>query len=326
MRVLLLIVIASICGLPILVSAQPNDRPIIGILVGAAKENDRAVEALRIGLSELGYVHGNNIRIEFRTAQGHYDRFSALASELVALKPDVIIVTNNGAAQALKRATSTLPIVLLNIFDPVSENLVTNLSHPGGNITGLTSLAEELIGKRLQLLKEATPNLSTVAVLRNPPTPPARATLKTTEHLEAAARSMSITLKSIVVTKPEELRTALKTLAKVNPQGVFVTDGALFYLERRALVNNMAEARLPAIYATRAFAEEGGLMSYGVDYADQARRAAVYVDKILRGAKPGELPIEQPTKFELVINLKTAKALGITIPESILLRADEIIR
>jgi putative ABC transport system substrate-binding protein len=312
-------------GAATVIPAQPNGQAIVGVLVGAARPDDKAVEALREGLRGLGHVDGRNVKVEFRTAQGHYDRLPALVAELVQLKPDVIIVTHDGAAQTLKRATSTIPIVLLNISDPVLADLVTNLSHPGGNITGLTSMAAELIPKRLQLLKEAIPQLSRVTVLR-PPTLAARYSLKVIQELETAAPSMSIKLKFIEVTKPEELRPAFKRTTEGNQQGVYVADGALFYSERKTLAKLAIEARVPAIYATRVFAEDGGLMSYGVDYADQARRAAVYVGKILKGAKPGDLPIEQPTKFELVVNLKTAKVLGITIPESILLRADEVIR
>ena len=296
----------------------------MGLLVGAAKPDDKAVEAFRDGLRHLGYLDGRTVKLEFRTAEGDFENLPALAAELVKLQPDVIVVTNDSAARILKRATSTIPIVLLNIFDPVLAGLVTNLARPGGNITGLTSMASELIPKRLQLLQEAIPKLSAVTILRNPGPGSQGTQQKIVDELQRAGSSLSLNTRFLEINKPEQLSQAFRSAPGV--QGVYVSDGALFYRERKTIAKLAADARIPVIYATRVFAEDGGLMSYGVDYADQARRAAVYVDKILRGAKPGDLPIERPTKFELVVNLKTAKALGITIPESILLRADEVIR
>jgi putative ABC transport system substrate-binding protein len=309
------------------VLAQQDSVAVVGLLVGAAAPNDRAVEAFRAGMRELGHEEGRNLKIEFRTAEGHPDRLPRLAEELVQLRPDVIVVGNETGARLLKRATSTIPIVLVNNTDPVGGGLVSNLSHPGGNITGLTSMAAELISKRLQLLKEAIPQLARVTVVRDPggtSRPPYN--VKLVEQLQAAAPLMSIELKFVDVRRPDDFLSAFKRTTESHKQGVYVADCALCYLQRRKLAEIAAENRIPAIYVTRAFADDGGLMSYGVDYAAAARRAAVYVDKILRGAKPGDLPIEQPTKFELVVNLRTAKALGITIPESILLRADEVIR
>jgi putative ABC transport system substrate-binding protein len=260
-----------------------------------------------------------------RTAQEHPDRLPSLAEELVQLDVDVIVVTNALAAQALRRATSTIPIVVA-LFDPTAIGLVTNLAHPGGNVTGLSSMNLELRAKRLQLLKETIPGLTRVAVLWNPAMFPTRLQTKFVEDLKAAAHSLSIELKFVVAQKPEEFAPAFSAVSRAHAQALYLIENPLFYVHRMTLAKLTLKARLPAIYASRTFADDGGLMSYGADYADQMRRSAVYVDKILKGAKPGDLPIEQPTKFDLVVNLKTAKALGITIPQSILVRADEVIR
>jgi len=304
---------------------QTNKIPVVGILMVAAGPDDALNEALREGLRELGYVEGRNIRIEFRTAQGHLDRLPSLAEELVQLKADVIVVPTPLGAQALRRATSTIPIVVA-LFDPVASGLVTNLAHPGGNVTGLSSMSSELRAKRLQLLKETIPRLARVAVLWNPamiPTP-----LQTTfvEDLKAAARSLSIELTFVVAQTPEEFNAAFSAVSRARAQALYLLESPLFYVHRMTLAKLALKARLPAIHGTRTFVDEGGLMSYGANFADQMRRSAGYIDKILKGAKPGDLPIEQPTNFELVVNLKTAKALGITIPQSILLQADEVIK
>jgi putative ABC transport system substrate-binding protein len=270
-------------------------------------------------------VEGRTIRIEHRTAQGHPDRLPRLAEELAERKVDVIVVTNPLAAQALMRVTSTIPIVT-TLFDPVASGLVTNLAHPGGNVTGLSSMTIELSAKRLQLLREAIPGLTRVAVLWNPGTAPQPTQAMVIEDIKAAARSLSIELKFVEVGLPAEFSKAFAAISRENMQALYLLESAVFYTHRMTLASLASKARLPTIYGTRAFADSGGLMSYGMNYADQMRRSAVYVDKILKGAKPGDLPIEQPTKVELVVNLKTAKALGITIPQSILLRADEVIR
>jgi putative ABC transport system substrate-binding protein len=304
---------------------QPNKVPVMGVLTGAAGPNDPIVEALRQGLRELGYVEGSNIRIEFRTAQGHPDRLPGLAEELVQIKADVIVVGNTPAAEAVKRASSTVPVVLAT-SDPVAYGLVTNLAHPGGNITGLSSMTSELMAKRLQLLKEAIPWLTRVAVLWNPYTPPTPPQAKIVEDLKEAAASLAIELKFVPARTPEEFTTAFSAVSRAHVQALYLVENPLFFAHLMTLAKLASKARLPAIYGTRRFAQYGGLMSYGVNYADQWRRSAGYVDKILKGARPGDLPIEQPTKLELVVNLKTAKMLGITIPQSILLRAEEVIR
>ncbi len=304
---------------------QTNKMPNVGYLALAADPDDPIVEAWRQGLRELGYVEGRTIKVEFRTAQGHPDRLPRLAGELVQLNVDVIFVANTLGAQALRRATSTIPIVTA-LFDPLASGLVTSLVQPGGNITGLSSMMVELIAKRLQLLKETIPRLTRVAVLWDPAMSPTSLQTRFVEDLKAAARSLSIELTFVVAQTPEEFAPAFSAINRAHAQALYLQENALFYKHQIKLARLASKARLPAIYGTRRFAEEDGLMSYGVDYGDQMRRAAGYIDKILKGAKPGELPIEQPTKFELVVNLKTAKALGITIPQSILLQADEVIR
>ena len=291
----------------------------------SAAPDDPIYEAFRGGLRELGYVEGRSIRIEFRTAQGRADRLPSLAEELVQLRADVIVVGNTASAQAVKRATSTIPIVIAT-SDPIASGLVTNLAHPGENVTGVSTMTTELSAKRLQLLKETMPRLSRVGVLWNPANPLSSFQARVIEDVKTAAASMSIELKIVSVGTPEKFNAAFTDVSRAHVQAVYLVENPLFYGHRKALAALALQARLPTIYGTRAFADDGGLMSYGADYADQARRAAAYVDKILKGAKPGDLPIEQATKLEFVINLKTAKALGLIIPQSVLARADEVIR
>ena len=304
---------------------EANRVPTVAFLAGAVSSDDPIFEALRRGLRELGYVEGRTINMEFRTAQGHDDRLPHLAQELVQLKADVIVVGTPQAARAIQRATSTTPIVTA-LFDPLAAGLVTDLAHPGGTITGLSSMSPELSAKRLQLLRETLPRLKRVAVVSSPLGSLTLISTRMVEDVKAAALSMSLDLKFISARTPQEFGAAFSDANQTHAQAVYLFESALFYSQRTTLARWALQSRLPAIYGTRAFAEEGGLMSYGVNYADQLRRAAGYVDKILKGAKPGDLTIEQPTKFELVVNLKTAKKLGITSPESIVLGADEVIR
>jgi putative ABC transport system substrate-binding protein len=261
--------------------------------------------------------------IEWRSANGDYNRAPELAADLVRSNVDAIVVETTPAAQAVKRATSMIPVVMVIVSDPVGSGLVPSLAHPGGNVTGLSLMGTELHAKRLQLLKEAIPRLTRVAVLWNPDAP---WQTKQVDYLKAVALSLSIELSVVGVRTPEELGAAFSTVNRAHAQGLLVIGGSPFWNHRAMLVKLASKARLPVIYYAREFADEGGLMSYGANYGDLFRRTAEYLDKILKGAKPGDLPIEQPTQFELVINLKTAKALGLTIPESILLRADEVIR
>ena len=246
-----------------------------------------------------------------------------MAADLVQSKVDVIVVDGTLATRAAKRATSTIPIVMALVADPVGSGLVANLAHPGGNVTGLSMMATELSAKRLQLLKETIPRLTRVAVLWNPDTPYHP---KVIEDLKAAAPSLAIELNFVGVRTPEQFGPAFSAVSRAHAQALYVIGDPFFLTHRTTLLKLASKARLPVIYAEREFADEGGLMSYGPNLGDEFRRSAGYVDKILKGAKPGDLPIEQPTKFELVVNLKTAQALGITIPESILLQADEVIR
>jgi putative ABC transport system substrate-binding protein len=246
-----------------------------------------------------------------------------LAVDLVQSKVDVIVVQSTLAAQAAKRATSTIPVVLATVGDPVGAGLVANLAHPGGNVTGLSMMFADLNAKRLQLLKEAIPRLTRVAVLWNPDNPQGP---KAIEDLKAVTPSLSIDLNLVAARTPEEINPAFSAVSRAHAQALYVLDDAFFVNRRAMLVKLASKARLPAISGLRLFVDEGALMSYGPNLGDLFRRSAGYVDKILKGAKPGDLPVEQPTKFEFVVNLKTAKALGITIPQSILLRADDVIK
>ncbi len=261
--------------------------------------------------------------IEWRFAKGDYARIPELVTDLIQRKVDVIVVDGTQGTQALKRATSTIPVVMTSIADPVGSGLVASLAHPGGNVTGLTIMTADLSAKRLQLLKEAIPRLTRVAVLWNPDTPPHT---KAIQELKAAAPSLSIELSFMDARTPEQFSRAFSAASRAHAQALYVIEDSFLFIHRTTLLKLASKARLPTSWGPRAGADEGGLISYGPNYDDLFRRSAGYVDKILKGAKPSELPIEQPTQFELVINLKTAKTLGITIPASILLRADEVIR
>ena len=302
---------------------QPGSPRHIGVLLVARSPDSEEVQAFRQGLLEAGYVEGRDVVIEWRVANGDYHQIPELVADLVQRKVDVIVVISTPAAKAVKRATSTIPIVLALVADPVGSGLVTSLAHPGGNITGLSLMTAELAAKRLQLLKEAIPRLTRVAVLWNPNT-----TFHTgvNEQLKAAAPSLSIKLNLVPARTPEEFGPAFSAVSRAHAQALYVLDDAFFFTHRTTLLKLASKARIPVIYSERNFPDAGALMSYGIYVEDLFRRSAGYVDKILKGAKPGDLPIELPTKFQLVVNLKTAKALGITIPQSILLRADEVIR
>ena len=295
----------------------------IGVLLVGPSLESKEAQAFRQGLRDAGYADGRDVVIEWRSAAGDYARVPALAAELVQSKVDVIVVNGTPATRAAKRATSTIPIVMVLVGDPVGSGLVANLARPGENITGLSMMAIELIAKRLQLLKETIPQLTRVAVIGNPDNPMQP---KMLEDLKAAAPSLAIELKFVGVRTPEQFDPAFSALSQAHAQALYAIGDPFFLAHRTTLLKLVSKARLPCIYAERNFVDEGGLMSYGPNLADEFRRSAGYVAKILKGAKPGDLPIEQPTKFELVVNLKAAKALGITIPDSILLQADEVIR
>ncbi|MGH2359805.1 MAG: ABC transporter substrate-binding protein [bacterium] len=323
-RIVLLALALNLAITAIAAWAQQTSKvPVLGVLFFAAGSDDPVVEDLRQGLRALGYVEGRNIRIDFRTAQDHPDRLPGLAEELVQLKVDVILVNVTVAAQAAKRATSSIPIVMATVADPVGSGLVASLAHPGGNLTGNSLMLTELGPTRLQLLKETIPRLASVAVLWNPVTPIHH---EMVEKLKAVAPSLSLKLSFMSARSPEQFDSAFSAVSRAHAGALYVLDDPVFYVHRTTLAKLASNARLPTIYGARDYAEAGGLMSYGADYAHLFRRSAGYVDKILKGAKPAEIPVEQPTKFDFVVNLKTAKALGITMPQSILLRADEVIR
>ncbi|MBI3527055.1 MAG: ABC transporter substrate-binding protein [Betaproteobacteria bacterium] len=322
-----LTVLIACLGLFGLASAADSQQPIaprrIGVLLAASLPEEKVPQAFRQGLLDAGYAEGRDVVIEWRSANGDYNRLPQLAADLVQSRVDVIVVGSTAAAQVAKRATSTIPIVLAIVADPIARGLVASFAHPDGNITGLSAMTEDLSAKRLQLLKEAIPRVARVAVLWNPDAP---WHAKVIEQLKAAAPSLSIKLNFVPARTPEEFDAAFSAMRQAHAQALYVIEDAFFFGNRMTLLKLASKARLPIIYWVKEFAEGGGLMSYGASYGDLMRRSAGYVDKILKGAKPGDLPIEQPTKFELVVNLKTAKALGITIPQSILVRADEVIR
>ena len=284
---------------------------------------DFLLDAFREGLRDLGYIEGKNIVIEQRWASGHYDTVPALADELVRMNVDIIVTSATPGALAAKRATNTIPIVIASSADPVASGIVASLAHPGGNITGLTLMNDELAIKRLEILKETVPRISRVAVLWSTSNP---TYTRMIERIKAAAPLIRLQVEVVKVASPEQLDQALVEVKKSHANAMFIFEDPVFRANSARIVEFAARNRLPTVYGGSEFVNVGGLMSYGPSHADMFRRAAVYVDKIFKGAKPGDLPIEQPTKFELVVNLKTASALGITIPQSILLRADEVIR
>ena len=316
-------VVFLLVAAPLTSAAQPGAKVArIGVLTLSTATWTPDGEAFRQGLREHGYVEGQNIALEHRDAAGRADRLPALAGELVRLKVDVIVTQSNVAALAAKHATQTIPIVMAIAGDPVKAGVVGNLARPGGNVTGLTLMQTELSGKRLQLLKEVAPKITLVAVIWNPTDPPGAHSLRETE---AAARSLGLKLHAIQARSPAELDAAFKAVADVRPSAFFTLPGGMFQDNLRRIIDFAAKAGLPGVFPNRAFAEAGGLLSYAPSLAANWRRAAVFVDKILRGAKPADIPIEQPTKFELVINMKTAKALGLTVPASVLVQADLVI-
>ncbi len=297
----------------------------IGYLATNLTANARLHEAFRQGLRDLGYVEGRNVVIEVRDAEGRNERFPALAAELVALKVDVIVAPSTPGAMAAKQATKTIPVVFTALADPVTGGLVTSLARPGGNITGVSFLAPEQVGKRLERLKEAVPGVSRVAVLWQPGDVPETTAKTLLKEAEVAARALGVRVQFVEARGPADFDRAFSEMTEAHAGALSVLTSAILFTEHRRLVDLSAKHRLPTVYPWREGADSGGLMSYGPNVADLYRRTAFYVDKILKGAKPGDLPVEQPTKFELVINLRTAKALGLTIPQSLLQRADQVI-
>jgi len=302
---------------------QPKKVPRIGFLSVTSSGQDPRLEAFRQGLREMGYVEGKNFTLEYRSAEGKFDRLPALAAELIRLNVDVIVTQGTPAAAAAKNATSTIPIIVSGGTDPVATGLVSSLARPGGNITGVTIMNEELAGKRLELLKETSPKVSRIGVLWNSANPGAAVVFKQTQ---SAAQELRLSLQSLEVQTVNDLQGAFEaaTRSGVNGLALLATSPITDHLK---LVADLAvKNRLPSIYDRSDFVEAGGLMSYGPNVPDMSRRAAVYVDKVLKGANPGDLPVERPTKFELVINLKTAKVLGLTIPPVVMMRAEKVIK
>jgi putative ABC transport system substrate-binding protein len=324
---LAVILAGSILLAPLAAEAQETGKVArIGFLGLNPGASPHLREAFLQGLRDLGYVEGRTVVIEYRSAEGKPERFPALAAELIALKVDVI-VTGGGTPTALaaKQATRTIPIVFASAPDPVADGLITSLARPGGNITGLSNLTPELVGKRLEQLKQAVPGVSRVAVLWQPGAVPERTEKDMLKGAEVAGRALGVRLQFVEARGPADFDRAFSDMTRARAAALTVLGSAMFNNERRRLVDLVAKNRLPAVYSSREYVDAGGLMSYGSDLADLFRRAATYVDRILKGTKPGDLPVEQPTKFELVINLRTAKALGLTIPPSVLGRADQVI-
>jgi len=291
----------------------------------AATESTR-FEAIRLALRELGYIEGQNIASEYRYAEGKRDRLPELAAELVRLKVDIIVAPGGAiAVRAAKNATKTIPIVMAGRgIDPVEAGLVESLARPGGNVTGVTNLATELGGKRLELFKEAVPKVARVAVLYESASPASVRELK--EVLPVAARALGLTIQPWEVRDADGFERVFAALNKERPDGLYVPAGALMRVNGKRIAGFALKSRLPSVYDDRQYVDAGGLMSYGADVADSYRRIAYFVDRILKGTKPADLPVEQPTKFELVINLKTAKQIGLTIPPNVLARADKVIK
>ena len=296
----------------------------IGLLgTGSPAETSSRLETFRQGLRDLGYVEGRNITIESRWVDGRTERFTAHAVALAELKVDVIVATSTPAALAARNATSTIPIVFMTAADPVGSGLVASIARPGGNVTGVSLLAPEIVARQMQLLKEAMPRASRVTVLSNPSN---KYDASLVREVESAARSMAIRTRVLGVPGPDALDSALSAAVKDRPDALFVLFDPVMFALRARIAEFATRHRLPLMGPHREYAEAGGLMAYGVDLRDNYRRAASYVDKILKGAKPADLPVEQPTTFELVINLKTASALGLTIPPLLLLQAEEVIK
>jgi putative ABC transport system substrate-binding protein len=304
---------------------QPAKIPRIGYLssAGSLSAISARTEAFRQGLHDLGYVEGKNIVIEWRSSEGKADRLPALAAELVRLKVDVIVTAGPSPTRAAKEATSTIPIVMTNEGDPVGTGFVASLARPGGNVTGLSTVTPELSGKRLELLKEIIPKLSRVAVFG---ASTMLGQVQMLREVEAAAGALKVKFQYLDVLDPKDIEAAFQTAIKGRAEAALVLQSAVMSSQRKLVIDLAEKHRLPAIYAQTEYMEAGGLMYYGTNTPDLFRRAAIYVDKILKGAKPADLPVEQPKKFEFIVNLKAAKQIGLTIPPNVLARADRVIR
>jgi len=318
-------VVAGLLTSPLVAEAEQAKIARIGfLLAGPLTANPHLVEAFLQGLHDLGYVEGRNLMVELRSAEGNLERLPRLATELVKLKVDVIVAPATVSTRATMQLTRTIPIIFIGSGDPVAGGFVTSLARPGGNVTGFAVFGPELLTKRLELLRQTLPRVSRVAVLWQPVDYADRSHFEgTLKAAELSSATLGVRVQFVAARDPDDFERAFSDMSREQAGAVFINIGSR--TQRRRLVDLAAKNRLPAIYQTKEFAVDGGLISYGPDFADLDRRAATYVDKILKGAKPADLPVEQPTKLELVINLKTAKALGLTIPPSLLARADQVI-
>jgi putative ABC transport system substrate-binding protein len=321
----LVVVAAGLIAASSIVAAQRTDKVAhIGVLCASRCEGAPGVEVLRDGLRQAGWAEGGNLRIDFRSAGGQPDRLPVLAQELVALTPDLIVALTPQPSRAAKNATSTIPIVFIGVADPVRVGLVASLARPGGNVTGIATLVPGgFMGKGLELLKEAVPKATRIAVMLNPSNEVSHALFPL--EVPPAARQLGVTLHVLEVRAQDGIEAAIDAAVQQRAEALWIPGDPIFHSPAQRIPDLAARARLPTMFLTRDLAVAGGLMSYGPNFEELNRRGAVYVDKILKGAKPADLPVEQPTKFVLVINLKTVRALGLTIPQSLLLRADEVI-
>ncbi len=320
-----LLVIFFVANVSVAQAQQPTKIPRIGYLTGATAEGQAArIEAFRQGLRELGYVEGKNIVIEYRFAELKPERVPVLAAELVRLKVDVIVTSGGALTRAAKEATNTIPIVMAQDTDPVANGFVASLARPGGNITGLSNLSPEISGKQLELLKEIIPKLSRVAVLGPASTDPANA--RRLSEMELAAGALKVKIQYLAVLSPKDIESAFRAAGKGRADAVVALGSSILNSHRTQVVELAVKSRLPAIYNHSEYVVDGGLMTYSASLPDLDRRAATYVDKILKGRKPADLPVEQPIKFEFIVNLKAAKQIGLTIPPNVLVRADRVIR
>src|SRR4029434_8718756 len=322
--IVLLLVSLAVVSVHLADAQQPPKEPLIGVLVaGSPSSMESRINAFQKRLRELGYKEGQNIVVEYHYAEGNYDRLTAIATDLVRSNANVIVTWAIPVTQVVKNATNTIPIVMAGGGNPVETGLVESLAKPGGNITGLATIQNELTGKRLELLKEAVPKISRVALVFNPE---GQVPTQGYEPLKGFAQSLKISLEPLEIRKPNEIDKAFAAIPKSRVDGLLLESDPVFNTNRQKVIALTAKNRLPAMYPERRWAEDGGMMAYGTDLIEVANRAAIFVDKILKGAKPAELHVEQPTKFELAINLKTAKQIGVTIPQSVLFRADRVIK
>jgi putative ABC transport system substrate-binding protein len=322
-RVSVLLAILFVSLLQLAEAQQPGNVPRLGYLSGRTGRRSPNAEALRQGLRDLGYVEGQNIAIEYRSTKGNLDRLPTLAAELVRLKVDIIFTAGGEAGRAAKKATSAIPIIFVGAVDPVATGMVDSLARPGGNITGFSTGAPGLYGKRFEIIKETLPRLSRVGVLLNPTNPNAHVALK---EIRSGGQDLGVQVQSLEVRSPNDIDSAFEAATKAQAGALVVAQHAPITTNPNRIAELAAKRRLPAIYTETEWIDAGGLMSYGPSIPDLYRRAAIYVDKILKGTKPADLPVEQPIKYELMINLKTAKTLGLTIPPEVLARANRLIK